>query len=248
MPNKLVMFVGLSVLGTAWAVPAAEVPEPAGPKQTFDVTNTEHVPFASGGTIRFIDSYGYLSVEGWDEPEVQVTVIKSTNKFYEPSQQDEAKARLERIRVTTERRSDTELAITTLRASRNGGWAPPLPKTTKAGVTVELRVLVPRDSRLVIRHDNGYVWVSDVTGDVEVRSSTGDMIVELPDPGPYVIDARTRLGSISSDLIGKGRNQYLVGTRFGYMGEAPARRIYLRMGRGSISVKKGPPSAPFGKD
>ena len=65
-------------------------------------------------------------------------------------------------------------------------------------------VHVPRDSRVVIHQDNGYVWVSDVTGDIEVDSHTGDMIVMLPDPGPYSIDARTRMGSISSDLTGKG--------------------------------------------
>ena len=71
-------------------------------------------------------------------------------------------------------------------------------------MTVEYTVHVPRDSRLVVHQDNGYVWVSDVTGDIEVDSHTGDMIVMLPDPGPYSIDARTRLGSVSSDFTGQG--------------------------------------------
>jgi len=34
-----------------------------------------------------------------------------------------------------------------------------------------------RDSRLIVHHDYGYVWVSDVAGDIEVDSHTGDMIV-----------------------------------------------------------------------
>jgi len=72
--------------------------------------------------------------------------------------------------------------------------------------------------------------------------------VMLPDPGPYSIDARTGLGSITSDFAGKGRNQLLVGTRFTRASQAPSRRIYLRMGRGSITLKNGPASGPFWKN
>jgi hypothetical protein len=118
----------------------------------------------------------------------------------------------------------------------------------KRGVKVEYTVRVPRDSRLVVHHDNGYVWVSDVTGDIEANSHTGDMIVMLPDPGPYSIDATTRMGRVSSDFTGRARTRFLLGTHFAYASQAPSRRIYLRMGRGSITVKKGPPSGPFGKN
>jgi hypothetical protein len=248
MSNRLVVACGLSVLGAALPLAAAERIQEKGPRQPFEVTSTEHVNFAPGGTIRLNDSYGYLSVDGWDEPEVEITLIKSTNSFYEPSRQEEAKVRLERIRVATERRSDTELAITTIHASRNRNWAPPLPSTTQAGVTVEYRIHAPRNSRLVIHHDTGYVWVSDVTGDIDVTSRTGDMIIMLPVPGPYAIDARTRMGTISSDFTGVGRNRFLFGNALAYSDETQSRRIHLRMGRGSITLKKGPPLAAYGKD
>lgn len=197
--------------------------------------------FAPGGTIRLNGSYGYLSVDGWDEPQIEITITTSTDRFYKPSQQEEAKRRLGLIRIVTERPSNTELSITTIRPSRNGNWAPPLPSTTKSGVTVEYQIHVPRDSRLVIHHDTGYVWVSDVTGDIEATSHTGDMIVMLPTPGLYSIDAKSRLGSIASDFAGAGLSQFVVGTRFSRTGEGPSRRVYLRMGRGSITVKQIPP-------
>lgn len=248
MRNELLLACGLILLGAALPLRGAEgIPE-KGPKQSFEVTTAERVNFAPGGTIRLNDSYGYLSVDGWDDPEVEITLTKSTNGFYQPSQEAEAKARLERIRVATERRSDTELVITAILASRNGKWAPPLPKTTQAGVTTELRIHVPRNSRLVIRHDYGYVWVSDIASDIEVRSHTGDMIVMLPDPGPYSIDARTAMGTITSDFTGIGRNRFVFGNSFNYSGESQSRRIYLRMGRGSITVKNGPPMAAYGKN
>ena len=246
MTNKWAVF-GLSVLVSAGPLVAAERVE-SGTRQSFEETSTEHLKFGPGGTIRVNDSYGHLTVEGWDEPEVWITLIKSTKGFYEPSRKREASQRFEMIHVSAERRSATELAIATTRASRHGTWAPPLPNTTDLGVILEYRILVPRNSQLFVNHDYGYVWVSDVTGDLEVNSHTGDMIVMLPDPGPYAIDARTRLGSVSSDFAGKTLSRFLVGTRFAYASEVSSQRIRLRMGRGSITIKNGPPFAPFYKD
>jgi hypothetical protein len=232
---------GLCVLGAALPSPGADGLTENRPKESVEVITTERVNFLPGGTIRMDHSYGYLSVDGWDEPQVEVTIIKSTDRFYEPGRQEEAKRRLELIRVVTHRRSETELSIATTRASRHGNWAPPLPRTTKAGVTVEYRIRVPRDSRLVIQHDTGYVWVSDVTGDIEARSHTGDMIVMLPTPGQYSIDAKSRMGGITSDFAGAALGQFVVGTRFARAGEGASRRVFLRMGRGSITIKRIPP-------
>ncbi len=245
MTGKLIVAFGLSALATVLPLPGAEGNMQTGPEQSFEVTSMERAAFQPGGTIYLDESYGYLTVEGWDKPEVEVITTKSTDRFYEPGEREEAKQRLERIKVVTERRSQAEFAIKTLPAARSHHWPWPVPSTTHAAVTVEYRVHVPRDSRLVVHHDNGYVFVNDVTGNIEVHSHTGDMIVMLPDPGPYSIDAITRMGSVSSDFVGKGIKQFLVGTHFAYAGQTPSRRIHLRMGRGSITIVNGPPSGPF---
>jgi len=241
MKNKRIIAWWLSILGST-LLRAQE-----GPKQSFEATSTEHVNFLPGGTIRVDHSYGHLTVEGWDEPEVVITVIKSTNDFYQPDQKEQAVERFKKVRVVTERRSDKELAISTTVPSHHIKFVTP---NRKAGVTLEYRVLVPRNSRLEVRHDTGYVWVSDVTGDLEVRSHTGDMIVMLPDPGRYAIDARTRMGNITSDFAGKSGNRLLVGlvgSHLSYAREAPSRRIFLRMGAGCITIKQGPPSGPLSR-
>jgi hypothetical protein len=227
-----------------------------GPKQSFETTTTERFPFQPGGTVRVQNSYGYLNVEGWDEPEVEVTITKSTDRFKDPDWKANAAQLFDQIRVVAERRSDKELAISTAlphRISPLTSRLPsgrvivtkPLPPRNKRGVTVEYTIHVPRDTRLVVRHDNGYVWVGDVTGDLDVASHTGDMIVILADPGPYAIDARTRLGSVSSELTGKRSYQFLVGHRLVHGRDAAARRVHLRMGRGCITIQTGPPSGPF---
>jgi hypothetical protein len=262
MTRKLAIWLGLSVVGAALPLfaqkkPAADAHAEKAPKESFAVTSTERVDFLPGGTIRVDNSYGYLTVEGWDEPQVEITVTKSTDRFFEPEQKEQATKAFDRIRVVTERRSDKELTISTTLPARHGlpysilpsrQIVVTMPKKTTLGVTVEYTVHVPRDSRLVVHHDHGYVWVSDVTGDLEVHSHTGDMIVMLPDPGPYSIDASTRMGSASSDFAGYGHKRFLVATRFVHAGQAPSRRIYLRMGRGSITIKNGPPSGPSWKN
>jgi len=235
MTRRVVLFVSLGVFPAALAWCAEE----AFP-HSFEVTSTESVNFTPGGTIHLNGSYGYLSIDGWDEPRVEITVNKSTNHFFNPSQEEEAKKRLELIHVTTERTSDTELSITTTRPPRKDR-VPPLPRTVSEGITVDLQIHVPHNSRLVIHQDNGYVWVSDVTGAIEARSHTGDMIVMLPDPGPFAIDARTRLGSVSSDFTGRGRKRFVTGTRFVRAADGAPQRVYLRMGRGSITIKQSPP-------
>jgi hypothetical protein len=248
MSNRYAAVLGLTALVAALPLTGAEAANPAGPKQPFEQSSTQSIKFAPGGTIRVNDSYGALTVEGWDEPEVQITVIKSTDSFYEPNQENDAARRFESVQVSAERRSDKELAITTIMPSRHPIWAPPMKKENHLGITLEYRILAPRDTHLVVKHDNGYVWVSDLTGDLEVKSHTGDMIVALPDPGAYSIDARTRVGSVSSDLYARNRNQFLFGTHYAYADNAPSHRILLRMGRGSITIKKGAPFAPFHTD
>jgi hypothetical protein len=246
MTNGLVMVFGLSVFATIHPLSATEGVYEKGPRQSFEVTNTERVPFSPGGTIRISNSYGYLTVEGWDEAAVEIIVIKSTDSFYEPSHQRRAEQPFDQVRVVAERRSDKELVISTTISGRHRF----LPKS-KHGVTLDYRIHVPRESRLVVHHDNGYVCVSDMTGDLDVRSHTGDLMVMLPDdPGPGSIDARTRLGSVSSDITGKSLSrisQLLVGSHYDYASQTPKRRIYLRMGRGSIEVLRDLPDRPVEK-
>jgi len=82
-------------------------------KRQVEVVHTERVNFAPGGVIRVQHSFGSLSVEGWDRPEVEVTVVKSRERYYEPEQREQAARGLERVRIVAERNSDNELTIST---------------------------------------------------------------------------------------------------------------------------------------
>jgi hypothetical protein len=199
-----------------------------GAKQPVQATTSERVAFAPGGLIRFNDSYGDLNVEGWDRPEVEIKVTRSLSSYYPPKQREKAAARLERVHAITQH-TDTELTISTL------------PPKHRGGVMVEYQVRVPYDTRLAIHHGGGNILVSNVTGDIEATSSRGDILLMLPEKGMYSIDARSRMGTVSSDFAGETRvRRYLVGERYSNESPAPARRIHLRMGFGGITIKAVP--------
>ncbi len=234
----MLLFLGLNMVGIGFPASAAD-----GPRRPVTVVHTERLNFAAGGVIQLNGSYGHLTVEGWDEPEVEVTVTKSTEKSYTAGQQQEANRRLESIRVVTGLRSASELSITTILASRNGTWAPPLPRNTKNGVTLEYQIHAPRGSKLVIEHGGGIVLVSGMAEDVEVTSASGDILLMLPDSGAYNIDARSKLGTVSSDFEGAARRRRLVGSGFVRATQAPSHRIFARTRRGGIAIKSVPPPA-----
>lgn len=209
------------------------------PVQPVQVTATERVNFAPGGTIRLKDSFGSLSVEAWDQAEVEVTVVKSMG--YDPRPAPKAAERLDAVHVVTMRQSDSELEISTTRPARPSRFKHPLGIGREA--VVEYRVRVPRNSRLVISHASGYISVMGVTGNIEATDSRGDIVLMLPDLAAYSIDAHTKIGVVTSDLAGAIRNKHLFGENF-TRGEASLpRRLSLQMGFGGITIKELPKEA-----
>jgi hypothetical protein len=198
-----------------------------GIKQPVQATTTDRVNFATGGVIRLTTSSSNLFVEAWDRPEIEITTIKSSWR-----------ARcLDDVRVVADRRSDTELAISTTVPSGNF-FARLFGRTCSA--TVEQHVNAPRDSRLVIQHGAGYLMVSRISGEIEATSRSGDIVLMLPDPGPYSIDAKSKFGSVSSDFPGTTGRKHLAGEQFANTNPPPSHRIYLRMGLGGITIKEVP--------
>ena len=200
-------------------------------------TTTEHVDFAPGGTIRINGSYGDLSVEGWDRPKVEVTVIKTLPYTSKPQPPEQSTATLDQVRIVTEHKTPPELTISTELPSRHPAWLPPFTRHTTHGVMAEYKIHVPRDSRLVIQHGTGTVSVNGVAGDIDAHVGRGDILLWLP-AGSYALDARTKFGIVSSDLDGAAHNKYLIGESFTQPNPPPAHRLHLRMGFGGITLKK----------
>ena len=199
------------------------------PRQQPQLRTTDRADLAPGGTVRIDGSRGCLSVEAWDQPGVEVTVTRYRNGFYPAAKKDEAMRKLQALKVTVEKRSEKEVVVTTTGSS----W----------GMALEYRVRVPRDSHIAIRHGVGSVIIDGVEGEIEATAKQGDIVAMLPDPGPYSIDARTKLGTIYADYGDPNHQWYLTGERLEKAQPAPAHRIYLRTAIGGIEIQGIPPSA-----
>src|SRR5271155_1984294 len=69
-------------------------------KQTVDATHTDRFNVSAAGAIRLENSFGEIDIDGWDQPEVEVEVFRSTEKFYDPKNHAAAQRRLESVQVT----------------------------------------------------------------------------------------------------------------------------------------------------
>jgi hypothetical protein len=236
--NLSLVFVELAVVATTLPLMGDDAT-----KQPVEVTKTERVNFAPGGVIRVNGSYGDFNVEGWDQPAVEITVIRSMG-YYESKKREEAVKRLDLIRVSAERRNDAELEISTVSSAHRNRLLPPFTSASNGGVKVEYEIHAPRDSKLVIHHGTGSVSVTDMTGDIEATVRRGDIVLMLPESGVYSIDAKSKMGTVIPDFPGVVTHKwYAVGERFASDKAPSGRRIYLRVGFGGITIKGIPPEA-----
>ena len=205
--------------------------------QPVESSKTENVKFAPGGTIRLKDSFGSLTVEGWDRPEVEVTVVKSLGYVSEPQQR--SSQRLDGVHVVTARKSDTELEISTT-APSPGFFGHLLLKGHD--VALEYRIRAPRNSHLEIHHA-GYISVMGMTGDIDASDRRGDIVLMLPNLAAYSIDAHTKTGLVTSDVAATIHRKHLVGESVTHSDAALPHKLVLRMGFGGITIKELPPEA-----
>ncbi len=88
-------------------------------KQRIRTILSERVPFVTGGTLVLHNSFGEVNVEGWDEPTVEITVTKATNKKYDASEEYKGREHLDRIRVDIDKESDDRLVVRTSLRTRS---------------------------------------------------------------------------------------------------------------------------------
>lgn len=206
-------------------------------KREAESTTKQSLEFGSTGTIHIVDSLGLVKVEGWDKDEVELTVTKKTQKKYEPKDLTKAAKELERVSIEMHLVSEsTLLAINTTFPSRT----PTRLLRGKTNVNLEYIIKVPRRSTLLIKHDIGEVEVTNVSGDIEATSRIGEISLKLPEEQQYSVDARVKLGDVSSEFGPDSQRQGPVSVGAKLTGEpaAPTRRIFLRLGIGDIQVTR----------
>ncbi|HEY4364580.1 MAG TPA: hypothetical protein VGN17_26690 [Bryobacteraceae bacterium] len=80
-----------------------------------DVSKTERVDFPPGGTLRLQDSSGELTMEGWDQPAVEISTFVSP----------EAMKQLEGVHITAKQKG-AEVVVSVIWPQRFVTWISPI--------------------------------------------------------------------------------------------------------------------------
>jgi predicted membrane protein len=236
MRNRPAMTIGLLLFGCCLAF-SLSVQAQNIEKREAEIKTTQSLEFGASGTIQIVDSFGSVKVEGWDKEEVELTVTKRTQKKYAPKDIAKATKELERFKVTMETIGETSLlAINTTYPS----WTPARMFRGKTNLNLDYLVKIPRQSSLLIKHGIGEVNVTNVSGDIEATASIGEVSLNLPEDQSYSVDARVRIGDVSSEFGQTTQRKGFIplGAKLAGDPTAPTRRIFLRLGIGDINVNK----------
>jgi hypothetical protein len=201
-------------------------------RQKVQIVKTEHVDFPTRGAVRLKNSTGALTMEGWDQPGVEITTVKSTRTAYASAERAGASHELDRVQVTVGSGGD-ELVITT-DFLRHRGFPPSSPVGRATNFDLDYRIKVPREARLVVNHDIGDVHFDRVTSDIQATTLQGAITLHPAEGGQYAIDA---------DFPGSTKHRFcLVGHQC--IQSSPAlHRLYLRDGFGDNQHSHDPEAA-----
>jgi len=236
MRNKRQIILGLFLFGCCLGF-SLPVKAQTVAKREAEIKTTQSLEFDAKGVIQIVDSHGSVKVEGWDKDEVELTVTKRTQKKYGEKDLSKAAKGLERVKVAMELVGETSmLVINTTYPS----WTPGRMFRGKTNLDLNYLIKVPRQSALLIKHGIGDLHVADVSGDIEATASIGEIELKLPEGQHYAVDARARIGDVSSEFGQATRRQGLfsVGAKLTGEPDAPTRRIFVRIGIGDIQVTK----------
>lgn len=200
-----------------------------------EVRNTQHVDFQPDGAVVLKNSIGELRVDAWDQPNVEITTIKSTKGDYGAEGHEQAIHELDRVRVSTERRG-AELEI---KSDYPRGFF-------GTSFDLEYDIKVPRKTRLTVDHHGGEVHVDGVLGDLQVAVARGEITVHLPEKGSYAIDAKSDFGTVFSDFPGRERRvPWLSGQKMNEPASNGSQNLHLRIGYGDILILRERVPAPL---
>jgi hypothetical protein len=213
-------------------------------RQTVQVSKTEKTDFSANGTLRLQNSTGELTIEGWDQPGVEITTIRSSRETYLPADREKATRDLDRVRISTEHKGDELVVTTEFPHHRAFPYVSPL--STVTNFDLEYRIKVPRSAKVIVRHDNGEVHVDGVTGNIQIAARQGLIALRLAGEMAPAMDAKSDLGSVNSDFAGsETRHPWPLGHRVVESVSTAPQSLHLKIGFGDIVIlKEHEPKAP----
>jgi hypothetical protein len=194
-------------------------------KERLSAAHTERFNLPAAGTIRLENSIGDVDIEGWERPEVEVTVERWIEPLFDPKDRAEAQR-------SWVKQDGNDVVIST--AYLPGKGVHPLSRR----IGISYRIRAPRASKLIVNHNSGGVNVSDISGDIHATVVSGQITVGLAAGGQYAIDSQCKIGDVYSDFEGHYQRKHLLGKEFGRQSNGPSTNLFLRVRFGDIVILK----------
>jgi hypothetical protein len=204
-----------------------------GARQTLSASQTARFHADPAGTIRLENSYGEVDIDGWDNPEVEVSVVRSSAHDYGAEDRAAAQARVDAVQIAARQEGNDVIIATTYPPRR----ALLYPFSRRSDVEIRYSVHAPRAAKVIVEARRGGVNVSGMSGDIRASVTNGQITLALA-PGQYSIDAESKIGRVYSDFEGRGRRRHLIGEELIGQSPTPAPHLHLRVRLGDIVILK----------
>jgi hypothetical protein len=133
---------------------------------------------------------------------------------------------LDKIVVSIQTTSDNYVVVRT-EFPAHSAFGPPA--RAKSKVNLQYTIHVPRQTRIIVRHESGEVKVHDVAANVDVIARSGGIQLDLPESERFIIDAHARQGEVISDWASRAGDRPDLPSPY---------RVTLRVECGDISIRK----------
>jgi hypothetical protein len=207
-------------------------------KQYVQISKTRRLDSPAGGALRLVHSTGKVTIEGWDEPGVELTTTIQSLAGFVAADRDKERKELERVRVEATRSGNELMIATSYPHHRAFPYFEPLSVVTD--FNMQYRIKVPRNANLAIQHDDGEVNIDGIAGNVQAKVRQG--LIELrivAESVPPMIDAKSFVGTVNSDFDGTEKGQPLhFGHTFTEGAASAPQKLDLKIRYGDVVILK----------
>ena len=192
-----------------------------------------------GGHIAVEGEEGFIKVNSWDKPEVNLVMTK---RAWGRSEKD-AENLLERIEVRiSESENHLDIKLVKPRETQTVSfWDLFDPDTWgkyRHGISVDFEITVPKQINVNLINDEGDVTIQSIQGDVEIRVDEGD--IELNDIDFEVMNLYANEGDIDGARLNNPRGRIVVKLDEGDVTfeEIESQRLSIQCDEGDVTIKK----------
>jgi len=188
----------------------------------FSKVSHHSVRMFSYGLLTIETRVGDITIEGWDEPRLEI----EAEKVVRAKSEQAAKPLYERLQISLEGQ-DKNVLLRTLYPPRRL-WRP---FHGESKLSVNYRIHMPYDANLDIKSVDGDISIRGLVGTQRVRLSYGDVEIRVPDVYHLrQLRAHTLLGYVQSDLHGEDSAGFSKGLSYWNAGGTQNIDIRVRMG------------------